>query len=185
MKIRHHIYVAAIAAMLTTGAYAEDIILGVQGPYTGGSSSMGVSNRAGIHIAVNEINAAGGIIGKKIVLVERDDEAKNERGVQIAQEFVNNAKVVGVLGFVNTGVVLASSRFYQDAKIPVIGMPSGSVVTQQFPNASENYIFRIAARDSLQAPMIAKEAVEKRGFKKVAILADSTNYGQLGREDIE
>ena len=102
MKIRHHIYAAAVIGMLATTAYAEDIILGVQGPFTGGSSSMGVSNRAGIKIAVNEINAAGGINGMKIVLVERDDEAKNERGVQIAQEFINNAKVVGVLGFVNT-----------------------------------------------------------------------------------
>ena len=99
MKIRHHIYAAAVIGMLATSAYAEDIVLGVQGPYTGGSSSMGVSNRAGIKIAVNEINAAGGIIGKKIVLVERDDEAKNERGVQIAQEFINNSKVVGALGF--------------------------------------------------------------------------------------
>ena len=185
MKIRHHIYVAAVAAMLTTGAYAADIKFGVLGPYTGGSSPMGVSNRGGIRMAVNEINAAGGINGNKIVLVERDDEAKNERGVQISQEFVNNEKVAAVLGFVNTGVVLASSRFYQDAKIPVITMASGSIVTKQFPNAPENYIFRISAADNIQAPLIAKEAVEKRGFKKVAILADSTNYGQLGREDME
>ncbi|WP_251369629.1 ABC transporter substrate-binding protein [Polynucleobacter sp. MG-5-Ahmo-C2] len=185
MKIRHHIYAAAVAAMLVSTSYAADIKLGVIGPFTGGSSPMGVSNRGGIRLAVKEINAAGGINGNKIVLIERDDEAKNERGVQISQEFINNEKVAGVLGFINTGVVLASSRFYQDAKIPVITMASGSVVTKQFPNAPENYIFRISAADSIQAPLIAKEAVEKRGFKKVAILADSTNYGQLGREDME
>ncbi|QWD99479.1 ABC transporter substrate-binding protein [Polynucleobacter sp. MG-5-Ahmo-C2] len=171
--------------MLVSTSYAADIKLGVIGPFTGGSSPMGVSNRGGIRLAVKEINAAGGINGNKIVLIERDDEAKNERGVQISQEFINNEKVAGVLGFINTGVVLASSRFYQDAKIPVITMASGSVVTKQFPNAPENYIFRISAADSIQAPLIAKEAVEKRGFKKVAILADSTNYGQLGREDME
>ena len=185
MKIRHHIYAAAVAAMLVSTSYAADIKLGVIGPFTGGSSPMGVSNRGGIRLAVKEINAAGGINGNKIVLIERDDEAKNERGVQISQEFINNEKVAAVLGFINTGVVLASSRFYQDAKIPVITMASGSVVTKQFPNAPENYIFRISAADSIQAPLIAKEAVEKRGFKKVAILADSTNYGQLGREDME
>jgi len=185
LKIRHHIYAAAVAAMLVSTSYAADIKLGVIGPFTGGSSPMGVSNRGGIRLAVKEINAAGGINGNKIVLIERDDEAKNERGVQISQEFINNEKVAAVLGFINTGVVLASSRFYQDAKIPVITMASGSVVTKQFPNAPENYIFRISAADSIQAPLIAKEAVEKRGFKKVAILADSTNYGQLGREDME
>lgn len=186
MNIRHHIFAVAAAAMLTTGAYAADIKLGVSGPFTGGSASMGVSMRDGVRLAAKEINAAGGINGNKIVLVERDDEAKNERGVQIAQELINNEKVVATLGYINTGVALASQRFYQDAKIPVMNnVATGSVLTKQFPNAPENYVFRNAAPDNIQAPLIAKEAVEKRGLKKVAILADSTNYGQLGREDLE
>jgi len=186
MNIRHHIFAVAAAAMFTTGAYAADIKLGVSGPFTGGSASMGVSMRDGVRLATKEINAAGGINGNKIVLVERDDEAKNERGVQIAQELINNEKVVATLGFINTGVSLAAQRFYQDAKIPVMNnVATGTIVTKQFPNAAENYIFRNAAADNIQAPMIAKEAVEKRGLKKVAILADSTNYGQLGREDLE
>ena len=186
MKIRRHIFAVAATAMLATGAYAADIKLGVSGPFTGGSASMGVSMRDGVRLAAKEINAAGGINGNKIVLVERDDEAKNERGVQIAQELINNEKVVATLGFINTGVSLAAQRFYQDAKIPVMNnVATGTIVTKQFPNAPENYIFRNAAADNIQAPMIAKEAVEKRGLKKVAILADSTNYGQLGREDLE
>ncbi len=186
MNIRHHIFAVAAAAMLTTGAYAADIKLGVSGPFTGGSASMGVSMRDGVRLAAKEINSAGGVNGNKLVLVERDDEAKNERGVQIAQELINNEKVVATLGFINTGVSLAAQRFYQDAKIPVMNnVATGTIVTKQFPNAAENYIFRNAAADNIQAPMIAKEAVEKRGLKKVAILADSTNYGQLGREDLE
>jgi branched-chain amino acid transport system substrate-binding protein len=186
MKIRHHIFAVAASAILATGAYAADIKLGVSGPFTGGSSSMGVSMRDGVRLAAKEINAAGGINGNKIVLIERDDEAKNERGVQIAQELINNEKVVATLGYINTGVALASQRFYQDAKIPVMNnVATGTLITKQFPNAAENYVFRNAAADNIQAPMIAKEAVEKRGLKKVAILADSTNYGQLGREDLE
>jgi branched-chain amino acid transport system substrate-binding protein len=186
MSIRRQIFAVAAAAMFTTGAYAADIKLGVSGPFTGGSASMGVSMRDGVRLAAKEINAAGGVNGNKLVLVERDDEAKNERGVQIAQELINNEKVVATLGFINTGVSLAAQRFYQDAKIPVMNnVATGTIVTKQFPNAAENYIFRNAAADNIQAPMIAKEAVEKRGLKKVAILADSTNYGQLGREDLE
>lgn len=186
MNIRRHIFAVAATAMLSTGAYAADIKLGVSGPFTGGSASMGVSMRDGVRLAAKEINAAGGINGNKIVLVERDDEAKNERGVQIAQELINNEKVVATLGYINTGVALASQRFYQDAKIPVMNnVATGSILTKQFPNAPENYVFRNAAADNIQAPLIAKEAVEKRGLKKVAILADSTNYGQLGREDLE
>jgi len=169
------------------GAYAADPIkVGVAGPYTGGSSSMGVSMRDGVRLAAEEINKAGGVLGRQIQLVERDDEAKNERGVQIAQELINKEKVVATLGYINTGVALASQRFYQEAKIPVINnVATGSVVTHQFDDQPENYIFRNAAHDSIQAPMIVEEAITRRGFKKVAILADSTNYGQLGRADLE
>jgi branched-chain amino acid transport system substrate-binding protein len=187
MNLRRRLFtIAAAAALLTNGAsYAQEAIkIGVSGPYTGGSSSMGVSMRDGVRLAVKEINAAGGVAGKKIEIIERDDEAKNERGVQIAQELINKEKVVATVGFINTGVALASQRFYQEAKIPVMNnVATGTIVTKQF--TGDNYIFRNAARDEIQAPMIVKEAIEKRGFKKVAILADSTNYGQLGREDLE
>ena len=165
---------------------ADPIKIGVDGPFTGGSSSMGVSMRDGVRLAVEEINLSGGVLGRKLQLVERDDEGKNERGVQIAQELINKEKVTAVVGYINTGVALASQRFFQDAKIPVMNnVATGSVITTQFKDQPDNYIFRNSANDSIQAPMIVDEAVTRRGFKKVAILADSTNYGQLGREDLE
>ena len=189
MNRRIHLSVLA-SLMLASGLAlaADPIKLGVSGPFTGGSSSMGVSMRDGVRLATDEINKAGGVLGRKLQLVERDDEAKNERGVQIAQELINKEKVIATLGFINTGVALASQRFYQEAKIPVMNnVATGSIVTQQFkaPEFPDNYIFRNAAHDNIQAPMIVEEAITRRGFKKVAILADSTNYGQLGREDLE
>ncbi len=180
--------IAALAVCTTAAFAAEPIKVGVSGPFTGGSSPMGVSMRDGVRLAAEEINKAGGILGRQIKLIERDDEAKNERGVQVSQELINRERVVATLGFINTGVSLAGQRFYEQAKIPVINnVATGSIVTQQFlpPQFPDNYIFRNSANDSIQAEMIAEEAVDKRGFKKVAILADSTNYGQLGREDLE
>ena len=170
-----------------TGALAADPIkIAVSGPFTGGSSSMGVSMRDGVRLAIDEINKGGGVLGRPIVAIERDDEAKNERGVQIAQEMISKEMVVAAVGFVNTGVALASQRFYQEAKIPVMNnVATGSVITHQFDGEPENYVFRNAANDGIQAPMIVDEAVARRGFRKVAILADSTNYGQLGREGLE
>ena len=94
-----------------SGMAQEPIKIGVSGPFTGGSAQMGVSMRDGVKLAVNEINAAGGVLGRKIQLIERDDEAKNERGVQIAQELINNERVVATVGYINTGVALASQRF--------------------------------------------------------------------------
>ena len=176
----------ALAAITTFAMAADPIKIGVDGPFTGGSSSMGVSMRDGVRLATTEINKAGGVLGRQIELVERDDEGKNERGVQIAQEFINKEKVTAVVGYINTGVALASQRFFQDAKIPVMNnVATGSVITHQFDKDPDNYVFRNAAHDSIQAPMIVEEAVTRRGYKKVAILADSTNYGQLGREDLE
>ncbi len=177
---------AALMSLALTSHAADPIKIGVSGPYTGGSAPMGVSMRDGVKLAVAEINAAGGVLGRQIQLVERDDEAKNERGVQIAQELINKEKVVATVGFINTGVALASQRFYQEAKIPVINnVATGTVITKQFEKEKDNYIFRTSAADKIQAKMIADEAVDKQKFTKVAILADSTNYGQLGREDLE
>ncbi len=167
---------------------ADPIKIGLTGPFTGGSASMGVSMRDGVKLAVGEINKAGGVLGRPIQLVERDEEAKNEVGVQVAQELINKEQVVATLGFINTGVALASQRFYEEAEIPVINnVATGSLITQQFkaPDYKSNYVFRTAANDLIQSEMIADEAVTRQGFKKIAILADSTNYGQLGRADLE
>jgi branched-chain amino acid transport system substrate-binding protein len=181
---------AAIAALTvsTLASAADPVRIGLSGPFTGGSSPMGVSMRDGIRLAVTEINAKGGVLGRKVELVERDDEAKNERGAQVAQELINKEKVAATIGIVNTGVALASQRFYQEAKIPVLtSVATGTLVTRQFlpPEHADNYVFRFSAYDTLQASMIVEEAIVRRGFKKVAVLADSTNYGQLGREDLE
>jgi branched-chain amino acid transport system substrate-binding protein len=190
MKTHWKILASSIALSLSasTAWAADPIKVGVSGPFTGGSSSMGVSMRDGVRLATAEINKAGGVMGRPLQLIERDDEAKNERSVQIAQELINKEKVVAALGYINTGVALASQRFFQDAKIPVLNnVATGSVITHQFekPEFADNYVFRNAAHDTIQAPMIVEEAITRRGFKKVAILADSTNYGQLGREDLE
>ncbi len=183
---RRTLVALAAAGACTLSLAADPIKIGVSGPFTGGSSSMGVSMRDGVKLATEEINKAGGVLGRPLLLVERDDEAKNERGVQIAQELINKEKVVATVGYINTGVALASQRFYQEAKIPVMNnVATGSLVTHQFDDQPENYIFRNAAHDSIQAPMIVEEAIVRRKFKKVAILADSTNYGQLGRADLE
>ncbi len=184
MKFSSRLTAVALACTVASAFAADPIKIGVDGPFTGGSSSMGVSMRDGVRLATDEINKAGGVLGRQILLVERDDEAKNERGVQIAQELISKEKVVATVGYINTGVGLASERFFQEAKIPVMNnVATGSVLTHQFDDQPENYIFRNSAHDSIQAPMIAEEAV-KRGYKKVAILADSTNYGQLGRQDL-
>ena len=180
--------IAAVLAMALPAYAADPIKVGLSGPFTGGSASMGVSMRDGAKLAADEINKAGGVLGRPIQLIERDEEAKNELGVQVSQELINKEQVVATLGYINTGVALASQRFYQEAEIPVINnVATGTLIAKQFvpPDYKNNYIFRTSANDIIQSGMIANEAIKVQGFKKPAILADSTNYGQLGRADLE
>lgn len=184
--VRNIAFTAVALAVSALSIAADNIKIGLQGPLTGGSSPMGVSMRDGAKLAVTEINAKGGLLGRKIELIERDDEAKNERGVQIAQELINKEKVVATVGYINSGVSLASQRFYQEAKIPVMNnVSTASVITKQFADQPENYVFRNSANDTIQSAMIVEEVITRRKYTKVAILADATNYGQLGREDLE
>jgi len=187
IKIKSIITALALATSFSVFA-ADPIKIGLSGPFTGGSSPMGVSMRDGVKLATAEINAKGGVLGRQIQLIERDDQADNGRGVQVTQELINKEGVVAALGFINTGVSLAAQRFYQEAKIPVINnVATGSIVTKQFlpPEFPDNYVFRTSANDTIQSAMIVEQAIDVRKYKKVAILADSTNYGQLGREDLE
>lgn len=194
-KILSLVNALAVSLLLTgfagageSGGVPQAIRIGVSGPFTGGSSPMGVSMREGIRIAIAEINAGGGLLGRPVQVIERDDQARNERGAQVVQELLNKEGIVAGLGIVNTGVALASQRYYQQARVPIItSVATGSLITKQFlpPEFTENFVFRVSANDTLQAEMIVEEAVNRRGLKRVAIFHDATNYGQLGREDLE
>lgn len=179
-------FLPSVAILLACPAYAQHadnavIKIGVSGPFTGGSSPMGESMRNGIRLAVTEINDIGGINGKKIELIERDDEAKSDIGAKIAQEFTQR-KVVAAIGIVNTGVGLASIEAYQKAKIPlVVAVSTGTALTKKFapPAAPDNYIFRVAPTLDLEAKVLVAD-LKRSGLTSVAILADSTAYGDAG-----
>ena len=173
------------------GLQAGDTVkIALTGPYSGGSAPMGTSARDGAKLAIAEINAAGGIqVGGrklKIEVIERDDEAKNERGALIAQELAAMGDLSGVIGTVNTGVCIAGDKHLQEKGITKIICPAaGSASMTQWSKAGvkDNSIFRFAAYDGIQAAMVVEEAIN-RHFTKVAVVFDSTNYGVSGRDDI-
>ena len=170
---------------------AETIKIAITGPFTGGSAPMGTSARDGAKLAIAEINAAGGVqVGDKKMkfeVIERDDEAKNERGALIAQELASMSDLSGIIGTVNTGVCLAGDRHLQEKGITKIITPAaGSASMTQWSQAGvpDLSIFRFAAHDGIQSAMVVEEAINRK-FTKVAILHDSTNYGVSGRNDLQ
>lgn len=165
----------------------EPIRIAVSGPYSGPSSPMGQSMLAGVRLAIGEMNLGGGLLGRQLVLVEKDDKGDPATGRQVVDEAVRQDKVVAGLGFVNTGVALASLKAYQEARVPVIvNVSTGSTVARQFlpPTIADSYVFRNSAGDDIQAAMIVREAVKRGRYAKLAIFHDSTPYGEQGRDQL-
>lgn len=166
-------------------ATGEAIKIGVLSPFSGGSSPMGLSMRDGVRLAAEEINNGGGLLGgRKVQLVERDDEASPSTGSQRMQDLISNEKVVALLGPTNTGVFQASYRVPVEAKVPyLVNVSAGADVNGGFKEFGDanNYLFGLRANDNVQADLVVTDAVDVKGFKKVAVICDSTNYGQSGR----
>ena len=152
-----------LLCLTATPALAADTVkIALTGPFSGGSAPMGASTRDGSKLAIAEINAAGGIQvgGKKlkIEIVERDDEAKNERGALIAQELAAMTDLSGVIGSVNTGVghgrrqAPPGEGHHQD-HLPRRRLRLHDPVGRQAgrPGPKDLSIFRFAAHDGIQA----------------------------------
>jgi len=175
--------VVLVAAPLAPAQQGGTVPVGVIGPFSGPSSDFGTPMLQGIQMAIDEINAVGGYLGRPLALVVKDDKGDPEAGLQAAQELAAQ-KVVATIGFCNTGVAQKALDVFQNAHIPlIIPCSTGTPLTAKYP-APESYIFRNAARDSIQAPFVVNDIV-KRGWTKVAIFADTTGYGEAGLKDVE
>jgi branched-chain amino acid transport system substrate-binding protein len=183
--------ITLLLGMSAASAFAGDTVkIAITGPFSGGSAPMGTSMRDGAKLAIAEINAAGGITisgkKKKIEIIERDDEGKNERGALIGQELASMEDLSGVIGSVNTGVVMAGDKHLQEKGIAKIITPaagSASMTQWSKAGAKDLSIFRFAAHDGIQSAMVVEEAINQK-FTKVAIINDSTNYGVSGHDDL-
>ncbi|MEY2862111.1 MAG: hypothetical protein RL392_2569 [Pseudomonadota bacterium] len=176
---------AAALAVLASAAFAQPakpVRIGLIGPFTGASADFGLPMRNGAQLAVDEINASGGYMGRQIELVVKDDMASPDAGLQLSKELVQEG-LVATIGFCNTGVAMKSLEVYQQAKLPLlVSCATGTPITAKYP-AAESFIFRTSARDGIQAPFVVDDIVS-RGWNKVAIFADKTGYGEAGLQDV-
>jgi branched-chain amino acid transport system substrate-binding protein len=190
-----HIKKCLVAALLSLGfgigsSFAQPapnalqpMRLGLIFPLTGGSSDMGNSARIGAQVAVNEINQVGGYLGRPLELVIRDDEANNDVGLKQAEDLVLKEKVFATIGFCNSGVAMKALDVFQNNKqLLIVPCATGSAITAKYPPA-QSYIFRTSPRDQLQTQFLVDE-VAKRGLKKVALLVDTSGYGDAGLKDL-
>ena len=178
--------VALVCALAPAAVQAQQdlpIRIGLVGPMSGGSADFGQSMVNGAQLAINEINAVGGYLGRKIELVVKNDQGDPPVGGRVAEELVGKDKVVAAIGYCNTGVALAGIPVFQKAGVPlIVPCATGSPILTQAP-MPQNMIFQTSPRDALQAPFVVGDAFAK-GARKFAVLADTTPYGEAGLADV-
>jgi branched-chain amino acid transport system substrate-binding protein len=171
-------------------AFAElpPIKIGVIGPVTGkASEDMGLSIMGGAKVFLADINQNGGLLGRKVELVERDDQANPEIGVAAVKEMIEKEKVAAVVGFGNTGVALQASKVFQDAKIPlIVTAATGVAVTKSTmpPAYPASYVFRTGTTDGLQTFVLLNELVNRRKIEKIALIHEESPYGELAKQNV-
>ena len=175
-----------VAALIASAATTDVIKIGAYGPLTGGSAAKGNAFKNGAHLAAEEINAAGGVLGRKIVLVDADDEAKPEKCTQVIKDLVEKENVVALVGGANTGVASASMELTQSRRVPhVFTAGTGNKVNELFGKFPQNYVFRISASDTVQSDMMVTEAFAARRKTKAELLADESALGVQGRARVQ
>ena len=177
----------AVIALVWGNAQAQPVIpirIGIIGPLTGGSSDFGNSMRQGAQMAVAEINAVGGYLGRPLEVVLRDDRANPDAGRAAAEDLVLKEKVAYTIAYCNTGVALKALDVFESNKhLLMVPCATGTAVTAKTP-AAQSYVFRLAPVDYMKARFLVRDIVERRKFTQVAIFADRTGYGDGGVKDL-
>jgi branched-chain amino acid transport system substrate-binding protein len=183
--------VAAVAAALVAvgcgpsgSGGGSEVKIGHVGPLTGGIAHLGKDNENGARLAIEEANAAKTKIdGKevKFTLVAEDDQADPKVGTTVAQKLVD-AKVVGVVGHLNSGTSIPASPIYNQAGIPVI---SGSATNPKLTEQGFKTQFRVVGRDDQQGPAIASYLATNTKPQTVAVIDDATAYGEGIANEVE
>ncbi|HEY0429250.1 MAG TPA: ABC transporter substrate-binding protein [Pyrinomonadaceae bacterium] len=152
----------------------ESIRVGVYGDMSGPTASFGTATYNGVKLAFDEINAAGGIEGRKIEIFLADDEGRPERAKQVVEKLISEQKVQALIGEVASSNSLAAAPVAQTARIPMISPSS----TNKLVTTVGDYIFRACFIDPFQGEAMAKFAFNELKLRRVAILSDhSSNYG--------
>ncbi|HTZ17056.1 MAG TPA: branched-chain amino acid ABC transporter substrate-binding protein, partial [Dissulfurispiraceae bacterium] len=172
---------ALITVVLVAGCEKKDKVvkIGIAGPMTGPDAKMGTDFRNGAAIALEEWNATGGVLGRKVEAVIQDDQSDPKQAVAIANKLVNDG-VIGIVGHFNSSCSIPASDVYERAGKPMITPGSTNPL---LTGRGYKGIFRVCGTDDQQGKVGARFVREKLKLKKVAVIHDKTTYGQ-GLADI-
>lgn len=179
MQMKFKVTVAAAIAAAAGVAMAQDMVvkIGHVAPISGAQAAYGKDNENGARMAIEDLNAAGTMIGGKKVkfeLAAEDDAADPKQGASVAQKLCD-AKVAGVAGHLNSGTTIPAAKIYNDCGIPMI---TPSATNPNLTKPGYKTTFRLLANDNALGAGLAFYAADALKLKRIAVVDDRTAYGQ-------
>ncbi len=175
---------APLAGRIDLAAAAGDPIkIGLSAAFSGPNAAAGEALKRGAELAIEEINGAGGVMGRQLALVTRDNEHKLDRGVAQTRELIEREGCVALLGSQGSFIALAIIDIIHELKVPWFGLAVGGVGIVE-NKRSPNYMFRVATNDREVARFLVNYATDKLGAKKIGILNEDTGWGVPAIEDL-
>jgi branched-chain amino acid transport system substrate-binding protein len=163
------------AATSVPSVSSEPIYLGVSGPLTGNNARYGAQWKKGFDLALEEINGAGGINGRKLEYIFEDSQADPKQSVVVAQKFIADERIVVELGDFSSTASMAASQIYQRAGLVQFGFTNSH---PDFTKAGGDYTWSNSVTQAQAAPALADFAITTLGVKKLAIFYLNTDWGK-------
>jgi branched-chain amino acid transport system substrate-binding protein len=177
------VVVAAGLALAATGipsqsAWAQDIKIAVVGPITGSNAAIGEQMARGARMAVEDINAQGGVLGKKLALETADDACDPKQAVAAANDVVGKGAVFVAGHYCSSSSIPASSVYHEAGVLQMTPASTNPALTDDAAKKGWNNVFRVCGRDDAQGAVAGKYLADHYKGKNIAIIHDKTAYGK-------
>ena len=175
------VVIAAALSLLAASAFAEDPIkVGAILAVTGPASNLGAPEARTLEMLVEDMNARGGIIGKKVELIVKDTGGSPEKAVSFAKQLIEEERVFAIIGPSTSGETMAIKNLAEAGKTILLSCAAAEVIV----NPLGKYVFKVAPKDSYAAMKIFQQ-MKKMKITKIGVLSSNTGFGKAGKDQLE
>ena len=172
--------VLSITVLIATALAADTIKVGAILAVTGPASFLGAPEAKTLEMLTEELNAKGGVGGRKIQLIVKDSGASPEKAISFAKQLIEEEKVFAIIGPSTSGETMAIKNLAEESKTLLLSCAAAEVIV----NPLAKYVFKVAPRDSYAAEKIYHQ-MKKMGIAKIGVLSSNTGFGKAGKEQLE
>jgi branched-chain amino acid transport system substrate-binding protein len=177
---------SAFSGTALAKASGEPIIIGMSTPLTGGAAYLGQHEKKGAELAIEQINAAGGVLGRPLKLEAEDNRCNPSEGVSSVSRLLDNSSVVGLVGAMCSSVTLALMPQVERAKMPLlVNVSTAKSISEKAGVGGNEWTFQTNPTDQGLAVALASYLEKKNTFKKIAVVGEDTDYGRGGAQMLE